>query len=502
MSVRFLVPAVALTISIGIGAAACSSSSELTTAPAPAKCQVALAMPPGSVSANGGAGTVTVTTDAECAWSAAVAVPWITGLTPASGQGAGQVQFEVAPNPAPAPRQGMITVSGQQAQVTQSGAACHFDLSPVSQAVAATGGTGSVAVSTLSGCAWTATSGAAWVTITAGASATASGVVQFSAAANSGAARAGSIAIGDQTFQVTQAAGTQPGVPCVFTLDTTSQSVGAGGGTATTTVRTDPTCSWTAASNVSWLTVSGNGAGAGNQLVSLTVAANTGSSRVGTATIAGQTFTVTEAGSCSASVTPSSQSLGSGGGPGSESVVTAAGCAWTASTGDPWLTITAGASGNGNGTVNFTAAANGGPSRTGNVDRRGRGHQRDAGRRLRGVDQSDQRVGRRGRRGRITGHGDGCRRLWVDRDDDGFMAHGHVRCDRHRQRHGELYRRGQRRRQPFRHHHHRRATADGDAGRLRLCDQSNEPVDRRRGRPRHAVGRDNHRRMRLDLGGE
>jgi hypothetical protein len=330
-------------------------------------------MPPGSVNANGGAGTVTVTTEAECAWSATVGVPWITGLTPASGQGRGQVQFQVAPNPAPAPRQGMITVSDQQAQVTQSGAACHFDLSPLTQAVGATGGTGSVVVSTLSGCAWTATSGAAWITITSGTSATASGVVHFSAAANSGAARAGSIAIGDQTFQVTQAAGTQPGVPCVFTLATTSQSVGAGGGTATTTVQTDPACSWTAASNVSWMTASGSGAGAGNQLVSLTVAANAGSSRVGTATIAGQTFTVTEAGSCATSVTPPNQSVGAGGGPGSETVVTAAGCAWTASTGDPWLTITAGASGNGNGTVNFTAAANSGPSRTGTLTVAGQG---------------------------------------------------------------------------------------------------------------------------------
>jgi len=330
-------------------------------------------MPPGSVNANGGAGTVTVTTEAECAWSAAVGVPWITGLTPASGQGAGQVEFQVAPNPAPTPRQGMITVSDQHAQVTQAGAACHFDLSPLTQAVAATGGTGSVAVSTLSGCAWTATSGAAWVTITSGTSATASGVVQFSVAANSGAARAGSIAIGDEIFEVTQAAGTQPGVPCVFTLDTTSQSVGAGGGTATTTVRTDPTCSWTAASNVSWLTVSGSGAGMGNQLVSLTVAANAGSSRVGTATIAGQTFTVTEAGSCAMSVTPSSQAVGAGGGSGSETVVTAAGCAWTASTGDTWLTITTGASGNGNGTVNFTATANSGPSRTGTLTIAGQG---------------------------------------------------------------------------------------------------------------------------------
>lgn len=56
-------------------------------------------------------------------------------------------------------------------------------------------------------------------------------------------------------------------------------------------------CAWTAASNASFITVTGGASGSGNGTVSYSVAANTGTaSRNGTLTIAGQTFTVTQAG--------------------------------------------------------------------------------------------------------------------------------------------------------------------------------------------------------------
>lgn len=70
----------------------------------------------------------------------------------------------------------------------------------------------------------------------------------------------------------------------------------------------------------------------------------------------GFTFQVT----CAYSASPTSQSVGSSGGSGSFSVTAPSGCAWTASTGASWITITSsgGGSGNGNGTVTFTAASN------------------------------------------------------------------------------------------------------------------------------------------------
>jgi hypothetical protein len=48
-------------------------------------------------------------------------------------------------------------------------------------------------------------------------------------------------------------------------------------------------------------------------------------------------------------------------------VTTTSGCAWTAGSNAPWLTITSGASGTGNGTVGFAAAANTGVARTGTL---------------------------------------------------------------------------------------------------------------------------------------
>ena len=52
-------------------------------------------------------------------------------------------------------------------------------------------------------------------------------------------------------------------------------------------------------------------------------------------------------------------SIGAAGGSGpAVTVTTSAGCAWTATSGTSWLTITSGSSGTGNGTVQFTAAQN------------------------------------------------------------------------------------------------------------------------------------------------
>ena len=57
-----------------------------------------------------------------------------------------------------------------------------------------------------------------------------------------------------------------------------------------------------------WITVTGGGSGTGNGTVTYTVAANTSASpRTGTLTIAGRTVTVTQAGACTYTVAPTSQ---------------------------------------------------------------------------------------------------------------------------------------------------------------------------------------------------
>jgi Zn-dependent metalloprotease len=87
------------------------------------------------------------------------------------------------------------------------------------------------------------------------------------------------------------------GGSCTFSISPTSSSQPAGGGAGSVSVTTQAGCAWTAASNSSFITITSGSSGSGSGTVNYSVAANGGTgSRSGTMTIAGQTFTVTQAG--------------------------------------------------------------------------------------------------------------------------------------------------------------------------------------------------------------
>jgi len=156
-----------------------------------------------------------------------------------------------------------------------------------------------------------------------------------------------------------------PVVSCGATISPGSQTFGSGGGTATVSVTANSACSWTATSNASWLTVTSGATGTGAGTVTLSATPNSGGALSGTVTIAGNTFTATEgAANCSYSISPGSQSMTASGGTATVNVTTSNWCTWTAVDGDPWVSITSGASGTGNGTVMLNAAANGGGARS------------------------------------------------------------------------------------------------------------------------------------------
>jgi Zn-dependent metalloprotease len=87
------------------------------------------------------------------------------------------------------------------------------------------------------------------------------------------------------------------GGTCTYSISPTSASYAAVGGTGSVSVTAGAGCNWTAVSNATFITITGGASGTGNGTVSYSVAANAGTtSRTGTMTIAGQTFTVTQAG--------------------------------------------------------------------------------------------------------------------------------------------------------------------------------------------------------------
>lgn len=255
-------------------------------------------------------GTINVTaTDNSCTWTATSNIPWLTINSGASGTGSGAIAYTVADNVAAA-RNGSLTFAStncnltpgqQQFFVSQAPVQCTFSFSPASNNVSAAGGTFSTTLSVSpASCPWNYGPGAGWLTwaspyigglgtttlyytvlpnqTTSSRTATLS-VSSAYAAGNS------------QSFSVTQAAGP----PCYYSLNPAAASASSNGGTSTVLVGTSTSCPWTASSNVDWIQVTLGSTGSGAGPVTYTVAPNPLSyTRLGTLTIAGITFSVTQ----------------------------------------------------------------------------------------------------------------------------------------------------------------------------------------------------------------
>jgi hypothetical protein len=345
----------------------------------PATCRYEVTPATQTVAAGGGTVTIAVNTLAGCSWQAAVEAGWIA-ITATSGTGSGDVSLRVDPNGG-GTRSAALLVAGQTVTLTQASSTpaspnCVFTLDRSSEAVAAAGAAITVAVSGGTGCSRTATSEAPWITVVAGATGTGNGAVTFNVAANTAAARTGTVTIAGLAFTVTQAGAAAPPPPsCSFSIAPNNQSIdAAGGGGTTITISTSAGCAWTAASQASWITLTSPASGNGPGTATFSVAANSGGARSGNLTIAGQTFTVNQAAvpppapSCSYSIAPDNQSIGAGGGTGTTiTISTSAGCAWTATSQASWITLSPPTSGSGGGTVRFNVAANNGNARSGNL---------------------------------------------------------------------------------------------------------------------------------------
>jgi hypothetical protein len=325
---------------------------------AAAPCNISFSPPSQAVAATAGTGSTNVTMPSGCSWTATSNATWLSVTGNPSGNGNGSFSYSFTANPVASPRSGTISAGGQTFTVNQVAASCTFSINPTGQAVLAGGGTGSTNVTAPQGCTWNAFSNAStWLTITSGANGDGNGPVNFSASANpNGTQRIGTLSVAGQTFTVTQAP-----AGCTFSLSATSQSAPATASTGSTSVTTQNGCPWSARSNDSWITVTGATSGTASGPVAFSIGANpTTSPRSGTLTIASQTYTVNQAaGSCTFTISPTSQSVPGSGGGGSTTVTAPQGCTWTANSNNVgWLSVTSGGSGNGTATVNFNAIAN------------------------------------------------------------------------------------------------------------------------------------------------
>ena len=385
---RFLCTLLVLLLIAG-GVAACSSAN-VTSGPTAAKCQVTVGAL-GPVVASGGTASVPVTAPQECGWDATTQATWITGLAPASGQGSAMLEIQVAPNPAPTARETDVLINQERVRVSQEAASCVYTIVPNSQTIPAAGGAGTIDITTLTGCSWNGVADVPWITITGAASGSGNGTIRFSAASNGGAQRDGTVTIAGQVATISQPAAVTPAPspspspspnpnpsptpnpnpspspgpapsptppPCTYAISPTTYAASPGGGAGpTVSVSAVNGCTWTAISNDSWLTVTSGAIGNGNGSVTFSVVSNPFNARSGSLTIAGHTLSVQQA-ACTYAITPTTYGASPGGGATTVTVSAVNGCTWTAASNNSWISITSGASGNGNGSVAFSVELN------------------------------------------------------------------------------------------------------------------------------------------------
>ena len=207
MRCRIFYTTLTAVLAITGGFVACTSTQTSTalTAPSSQKCQFQVTTTPSSYTESGGSGSLAIATTRDCGWSASTNAGWVS-LASTNGQGDATVSYSVAANAVPVVRSAAISVEGQSVQLSQAAAPCRYTLSKTSDVIGSTGGQLAVGLTTLTGCAWNASSDSAWVAIASGPSGNASTIITLNVAPNPNGQRIAHVAIGGQGYAVTQTA--------------------------------------------------------------------------------------------------------------------------------------------------------------------------------------------------------------------------------------------------------------------------------------------------------
>ncbi len=234
-------------------------------------------------------------------------------------------------------------------------------LSPANPQFAAAGGSAQITVTAPSNCAWSANANVSWITLSGATTGTGNGTVSYTVGATgTSTSRSGSISVARQFFNLSQNVTKVPTATAIVS----SQNPAAAGQSIT----------WIASVSTSLATGTMRFLDGAGQLGSASLSA--GTAQFSTASLSAGSHSITaqyggdsnyatssstilnQSVTCAYSLSASSQSVPAGSTTTSAGVTTGAGCAWTAASNAAWLTVTAGASGSGAGTVSFSIAPN------------------------------------------------------------------------------------------------------------------------------------------------
>jgi uncharacterized protein DUF5666/all-beta uncharacterized protein len=156
---------------------------------------------------------------------------------------------------------------------------------------------------------------------------------------------------------------------CSVTAQSSPSSFGPAGGAGAITIATERECSWSAATDASWISMRGATSGQGDAAVPYSVTANpTPASRRATFVVASAQLEIVQDGApCRFAIDRASARMSDAGGSIAVGVSAMNGCAWTASSRVNWIAVTRGAGGNGSGSVALTIQPNNGGERSGQV---------------------------------------------------------------------------------------------------------------------------------------
>lgn len=314
----------------------------------------------------------------DCSWTLASGGAFLPSPSQTAGTGdMSDITVEVPANPDSVDRTDTVEASGDDASsatlsVQQNRTACTLSLDPTSfPAVSADGETLSFDLDTLPSCSWNLAAGAIFENLSQSSGTGSVTGITVDVPANPDAVQRDDTidATGDDASTATLAV-TQTSAACTLALDPAAVTdVSADGATLAFAIDTLASCSWSLAAGSMFGDPSVDSGTGPLADILISVQPNPGvKARTDTLVASGDddssaTATVKQDGAeCAVTLTPSSAGFGRFSGGSSFAVNAPIGCKWTASADSSWVTVTAGASGSGDGTVSFSVGRNNDPA--------------------------------------------------------------------------------------------------------------------------------------------